>query len=218
MIDAPPRGGRDRHRPLFRRGGAPRADGPVWREDALRGRAPGAHQPRCRRCRPTPTRRCATGSSPTTAANGGWRGAVDHIEPGADWPAGLGGAAAAGRRRAVGWQLAVVTAHRKRRRGDRPQGRLDRTYPVRADALGAAAARRRHARRLPAQRRRCRQARRSRAGRAAARADAAPVKTASNGKLVAPPPAKGRCTTCARSPKFRARWSRSTRIPAGCWR
>ena len=43
---APPRGSRDRVGALFRRGGAARPAGALWREGPVRGRPRGAHQPR----------------------------------------------------------------------------------------------------------------------------------------------------------------------------
>ena len=51
----------DSRRRLVRRGGAPPADRAVRRRRDDAGRADGAHQPRSRRCRPPPRRRCATG-------------------------------------------------------------------------------------------------------------------------------------------------------------
>ena len=153
-------------------------------------------------------------------ARGGWRGVVGHIDPTGDWPATLAAQPLPAGAATVGWQLAMVTAHRRRGRRDRLQGRRDRAHPVRADALGPAAARRRHDRRLAAQRRRRGQAGRSGAGRAAgarggqararqARADAKTQLPIS--KVATTPPRRRagprRCSICARSPTSPARWS-----------
>ena len=119
--------------------------------------------------------------------HGGWRGAVGHIALGPGWPTRLDAAPLPAGAATVGWQLAVVLHTEKRRRSDRPQGRQERAYPVRRDALGAAAAQQRHARPLSAPRRRCREARRSRSGRAAA---------------AAAPPGKGRAAKPATVPLY----------------
>jgi len=111
-------------------------------------------------------------------AHGGWRGVVDHLDIRTDWTVKLSKMALPPGADAMNWQLAMVM-NTDGRGGDRLQGRLVRSHPIRADALGAAAARRWHARPLPAQRgRRCRGGRRhsrraAAGGRRAAKEDAA---------------------------------------------
>ncbi len=58
---APPRGGRDRQRALFRRGSPPRTAGAVRREDSFTRAACRCAPASIPGCRPPPTRRCATG-------------------------------------------------------------------------------------------------------------------------------------------------------------
>ena len=127
---APPRGGRDRHRRLFRRGGAARAARPLRREGRSIEGGLSVRTSLDARLQAAADKALRDGLIAYDRSHGGWRGAVGHIDPGPNWPARLAAEAAAGRRRDGRMAARGGAAHRDRRRGDRPQGRRDRPHPV----------------------------------------------------------------------------------------
>ena len=177
-------------------------------------RSVGAHQPR-RRLQAAADKALRAGLIDYDRRLGGWRGAVAHIDPG---PTGRPGSRrnTAGRRRRG--RMAARAGVARRRRGATiglkgggtgriPFAQMRWARPLRDNGtLGAA----------PRRAGRCRQAGRSRAG----RADLSRPKPAER-RQDAPEAncrPRRRSTICARSPKSRARSSRSTRIPGASWR